>query len=178
MAARPDLHQELPAPPVPTPADRSATVATDGIAAGVIGAVTVAVWFLVLDTLAGHPFYTPTVLGTALFRHGVGLDAPETLPISLEMVGMFTWVHALAFVALGGAASYLLTAVEKRPGLGFGLLLLFIVFQAGFTVTAMVLAAPVLKALGWLAVLIANLLAASAMALYFWWRHRGMIIEP
>ena len=170
----------VPAPhvPVSTYVDRPATVATDGIVAGVIGAATVALWFLVLDTLAGRPFFTPTVLGTALFRRGAGLEAPQTLPVSLEMVGMFTWVHALVFVTLGGVASYLLAAVEKRPSLGFGLLLLFVVFQAGFTVAAMVFAAPVLTTIGWIAILTANLLAASAMAVYLGWRHRDMRIEP
>lgn len=158
--------------------DRPATIAADGIVAGLVGASTVAVWFLVLDSLAGRPFFTPTVLGTALFRRGAGLDAPAALPVSPEMVGMFTWVHALAFVALGGAASYLLAGVERRPNLGFGLLLLFVVFQAGFTVAAAVLAPNVIAIVGWVPIMTANMLAAGAMAGYLGWRHRGMSIWP
>jgi len=171
---------DVPAPttPVPASADRSSSIAADGIVAGVLGAVTVAAWFLILDSLAGRPFYTPSVLGTALFRRGAGLDAPETLPVSLDMVGMFTWVHALVFVALGGAVSYIVSAVERRPSLGFGVLLFFVIFQAGFTAAALVLAAPVLNAVGWVPILAANLLAASVMAVYFGWRHRDMRIEP
>jgi hypothetical protein len=165
-------------PPVPLPVDRPTTIAADGVIAGVLGAVTVAAWFLALDSLAGRPFYTPSVLGTALFRRGVGLDAPDALPISLEMVGMFTWVHALAFIALGGAASYLLAAVERRPSLGFGVLLFFVIFQACFTVAALIFAAQVLRAVGWIPILAANLLAASVMALYLGWRHREMSVLP
>jgi hypothetical protein len=173
---------DVPVPPsVPASTatvEPRATVATDGIVAGLLGASAVAVWFLALDTLAGRPLYTPTVLGTALFRRGVGLDSPATLPVSLEMVGMFTWVHALAFIALGGAASYLLAGVERRPSLGFGLLLLFVVFQAGFTVAATVFARGVIDIVGWIPIMTANLLAAATMALYLGWRHRDMSIAP
>jgi hypothetical protein len=35
------------------------------------------VWFFVLDTIQGRPFYTRTVLGTALFRRGAGLASLE-----------------------------------------------------------------------------------------------------
>ncbi|MBI1737603.1 MAG: hypothetical protein HYR51_20720 [Candidatus Rokubacteria bacterium] len=169
-----------PTPPLAatTALDRTENAATEGVVAGLIGAGTVAVWFLLLDTFAGRPFYTPSLLGTALFRRGVPLETAVTAPVSLEMVGMFTWVHALVFIALGGAASYLLTAVETRPSLGFGLVLLFVVFQAGFTVVAVVIAPALLAAVGWIPVLTANLLAASAMAGYFAWRHRTMSIAP
>lgn len=175
MTIRPDFGFEAP-PALERP--QTTALYQDGIIAGVLGAATVALWFLVLDTISGRPFYTPSVLGTALFRHGIGLDAPETLPISLEMVAMFTWVHTLVFVMIGGVASRLLAVVEKHPSFGFGVLLLFVVFQAGFTVAAMLFAAPVLKALGWAAVLAANLLAAFAMALYLGFRHRGLTVRP
>jgi hypothetical protein len=67
----------------------------EGIVAGLLGAATIAVWFLIVDTINGQPLHTPTVLGTTLFRGGAGLDHPETLPVSYEMVMAFTWVHGL-----------------------------------------------------------------------------------
>ena len=156
----------------------STTTYQDGIVAGLLGALAIALWFLVLDTIGGRPLYTPTELGTALFRHGAGLESPATLPISPEMVGMFTWVHTLVFIAIGGLASRLLLVIERHPSFGFGVILLFVIVHACFTVAAMVLAAPVLHALGWLAVLSANLLAATVMAAYLWRRHRGLLVEP
>ena len=69
--------------------------------AGILGALTVAVWFLAVDMLHGRPFHTPTVLGTALFGRGVWPATLDTLPPSFEMVAMFTWVHVLAFVGVG-----------------------------------------------------------------------------
>lgn len=162
-----------------TPASEdTARLYQEGAIAGILGAATVAVWFLIVDSLHGRPLYTPTVLGTALFGRGQ-ISAFDTLPVSLDMVLMFTWVHALAFAAIGGAAARLLAAAEAHPSLGFGILLLFVFFEAAFTVAAMLLAAPVLKALTWPAVLVANLLAAGAMGTYFWYRHpRLRSIEP
>ena len=168
------ISAELPASPT---ADAS-RLYQEGMIAGVIGAATVALWFLLLDTVSGRPFYTPTVLGTALFRHGAGLASPETLPVSMEMVWMFTWVHALAFAALGGIASHLLGIAERHPSFGFGVLLLFVVFQFGFVAAAGLLAAPVLHALAWPAILVANLLAASTMGAYFWRRHPSLVVRP
>ncbi len=148
-----------------------------GIIAGIIGAVTLAVWFLILDTMNGRPLYTPTILGTALFR-GRELASLETLPISLEMVFMFTWVHGLAFCIIGGAASRLLALAEKNPNLGFGILLLFVILDYGFLVGAMLFAEPILHAFAWPAILVGNLLAAAAMATYFWWQHPNLTIRP
>jgi len=162
---------------LPDPTRDAARLYQEGMIAGVIGAATVAVWFLLLDTAAGRPFYTPTVLGSALFRRGA-LASPETLSVSLEMVGMFTWVHMLVFAALGGIASRLLGMVERNPSWGFGLLLFAVVFEFGFLAAALVFAAPVLRLIPWPSVLVANLLAAAAMSAYFWWRHPGLVVRP
>ena len=45
----------------------------EGLVAGVLGAAAIALWFLVLDTVSGRPFFTPTILGTAIFRSGEGV---------------------------------------------------------------------------------------------------------
>jgi hypothetical protein len=150
----------------------------DGIVAGVIGATVIALWFLIIDASNGQPFYTPTVLGTALFKGGAGLDAPESLTVSLDTVLMFTWVHGLVFIILGGIASRLLGVAEQNPNLGFGILLLFVVFEFGFVAVNLAFAEVVLKALAWQAVLIGNLLAAASMAGYFWWRHPNLRVNP
>ena len=154
------------------------TLHQEGIVAGVIGAAIVALWFLVIDSLDGRPLYTPTILGTAVFRRGAGLGAPELLPVSMEMVWMFTWVHGLLFVALGGIASRLLFLAERNPSYGFGILLFFVVFQFGFFVVAMLFAASVLHALAWPKILAANLLSSAAMAAYFWRCHPTLRVSP
>lgn len=150
-----------------------------GIEAGIAGAATVAVWFFIVDLLSGRPFfYTPNVLGTALFRHGAGLDQPQSLAISLEMVLVYTWIHGLVFCAIGGIAAKLLMLAERDVHAGFGILLFFVIFEFGFIGAALVLAEPILRALAWPSVLIGNLLAAAMMTAYFWRRHATLRISP
>jgi hypothetical protein len=156
----------------------STHVYQDGIVAGVLAALAVAVWFLLVDVTRGRPLYTPSVLGTALFGRGAPLPTLQTSPVALDMVLMFTWVHGLVFAALGGVAARLLAVAERSPHVGFGIILLFVIFEAGFTVAAYLIAAPVIHALTWPAVLVANLLAAAVMAGYLWWRHPLLQVEP
>jgi hypothetical protein len=149
-----------------------------GIVAGVLGAATIAVWFFLVDLFNGRPFYTPNVLGTALFRGGAGLDQPQNIPISLEMVLVYTWVHGLVFCAIGGLISKLLDLAERNVNAGFGILLLFVIFEFGFVGAALVFAEPILRALAWPSVLVGNLLAAAVMTVYFWRHHSSMKIRP
>ncbi len=166
------------APPISTVTSDSSAIYKEGFIAGIVGALTVALWFLVVDSLHGRPFYTPTILGTALFGRGVWPATLETAPASFEMVAMFTWVHVLAFAVIGVVAARLIATAERNPSLGFGFVLLFVILEACFTVAAMIVAEPVLRALTWPAILVANLLAAAVMAGYFYLRHRSMRLEP
>ena len=160
-----------------TPETRTVSLYQEGMIAGLLGAATIALWFLIVDTLNGRPLYTPTVLGTALFRRGAAVPLADVLP-DFEMVWMFTWVHGLAFAAIGGVAARLLGLAERHPSAGFGILLLFVVFEFGFIAAAMLFAEPVLHALAWPAVLVANMLAAAVMGGYFWLRHPSLSVRP
>ena len=161
-----------------SPALDTARLYREGMIAGIVGALTIALWFLVLDTLSGRPLWTPTVLGTVLFRGGAGLATPDSVAVSTEMVLMFTWVHGLVFIALGGLVARLLGHVERHPSSGFGILLIFVIFQFGFIIAATIFAAPVLRLLSPWSILVANLLAAAAMAAYFRVCHPGLRVEP
>ena len=145
--------------------------------AGAIGGATIALWFLVLDVLQGRPLYTPTVLGTALVRGGA-LGSSETLPISAGMVLLFTAVHGVVFLALGGVACGLIRLAETNANYGFGLILFFVFLLCGFLFVAMLFAEEVLRALAWPAILGGNLLAVVAMALYFKPRHPDVRMLP
>jgi hypothetical protein len=165
-------------PTVSTFSSDTTRVYQEGIVAGILGGLAVAVWFLVVDLAQGRPLYTPTVLGTALFGRGVWPGPLESMPPSLEMVAMFTWVHLLAFAVIGVVVSRLLVMAEEHPSLGFGFVLLFVILEACFTAAVMIVAAPVLRALTWPAILVANLLAAAVMAGYFWLRHPTLAMRP
>ena len=113
-----------------------------------------------------------------LLGGGETVADPQALPISLEMVLGFTWIHVLAFLLIGVAASHLLALAEREPDFGFGILLLFVVFQFGFLAVSMVLAEPALHALEWPAIVGGNLLAAAAMGSTFWRRHPRLSVAP
>ena len=174
MAVEPDVVRPVPDADVST----SVTEYTEGIRAGLFGAATVALWFFILDVIQEHPLYTPTVLGTALFRGRGALAGPGVPLTSFELILTFTWVHCLVFVLIGIAASKLLGVVERHPNFGFGVVLLFVLFEYAFVLAWMVLAEPVLHLLAWPAVLVGNILAAAAMALSLWRYHPRLTIQP
>ena len=155
----------------------STAVHAEGLIAGVVGAGVIALWFLAIDTIKGHPFYTPMVLGSTLFHGGEGLANTAT-PVDFEVVLTFTWVHVLVFLVIGVAAARLLALAERNPNFGFGIVLLFVFFEFGFLLACTLFAEPVLQALAWPEVLIGNLLAAAAMAGVFWRRHPSLVIRP
>jgi hypothetical protein len=152
-------------------------VYVEGVVAGLIGAATIALWFFILDLYNGRPFYTPNVLGAAMSLSGAVRDS-ATVPISIELVLFYSWIHALVFCVIGGVAAKLLSLAERDLHFGFGILLLFVIFEFGFVAAAMIFAEPILRALAWPAVLVGNLLAAAAMALYFWRHHPKLRISP
>jgi hypothetical protein len=166
------------APIITARSSQTTDIYQQGIVAGVIGAATVAIWFFIIDLFSGRPFYTPSVLGTALFRHGSGLEQPQALAVSSEMVFIYTWVHGMAFCVIGGCASKLLALAERNLNLGFGIVLLFVIFEFGFVGAVFIFAEPILQVLAWPAVLVGNLLAATGMAGYFWRHHPNLTIEP
>ncbi len=164
--------------PMPSRDADVARAYAEGIRAGLVGAATIALWFFVLDWMWGRPLYTPTVLGTAIFRGGAGLENPAALEPSLEIVMGFTFVHMLVFLLVGMAAGRLVMLAENDSHLGFGILLLFFVFEVGFLYACMLFAEPVLQALAWPAIVAGNMLAALAMVATFWRRHRDLAIQP
>jgi hypothetical protein len=145
-----------------------AQIAEDGLFAGMIGALMVAVWFLILDTIAGRPLYTPSLLGKVLFQGARAMDDPTIVP---SMVVVYTGLHMAAFILVGMLAAYLVAASERTPAIGILLLFFFVIFEAAFFVYSLAVGGGLVGRLGVTAVLIANLLAAGGMATYFFWRH-------
>ena len=140
-------------------------VLREGCMAGLIGAGSVAVWFLMVDVVAGRPFFTPAVLGGALFW---GLRDPATVLIGFQTVVAYTAIHLLAFVVVGAIASRLLSEAEKDPGVLWLLVEFFIALEFGFHATVALTLTPLLAELAWINVAVGNLIAAGGMGYYFW----------
>ena len=141
----------------------------DGFEAGAIGAFVVAAWFLLIDTLSGRPFYTPSLLGTALTR---GVDeALRSAEISVGMVYAYTGIHFVLFILFGILVAALVIQYERTPVIGYLLVVAAVVFELGFLIFILAFAEPLLQGIPWWGVLLGNLLAAIAMAAYFYKRH-------
>lgn len=143
----------------------------EGATAGLLGAAGVAFWFLMVDLFSGQAFATPEMLGEALFSVlGKGIDwSPGAY------VAAYTIVHIAVFIVVGTIAAWIVGASRRTPGVLAGLLLLFVVFEAGFYFLTLFLAEGTeLGNLAWYQIGAANLLAAFLMGRYLWVENPGV----
>lgn len=143
-------------------------IVREGIVAGLLGATTVAAWFLVFDTVASQVFFTPAALGSAVLRGASSLSEVE---ISVATVGGYTILHMIGFLIVGFLAAAVVTEAEHTPPLLLGAVLLFVTFGALFVGLLAVIAEWILEALAWWTILVGNMFAALAMGAYLWRMH-------
>ncbi len=146
-------------------------IVREGVVGGIIGAVTVAVWFIIYDIAKGRPLYTPALLGAALLK---SVRNPAALHVSADVLLGYSILHGAAFVAFGVLAAALLAITEREPLLLLGVFVLFTCFEVFFFGLVMLLDEALVEALGWWTIFVANILAAAAMLAYFLARHRGL----
>jgi hypothetical protein len=150
------------------PREEHSTVG-EGVIAGLIGASSVALWFLIIDTAAGRPLYTPNQLATSLST----LFGPDITGDSrFVRIAIYTVFHFAVFVGIGILAAYLVHRAESNPSILAGVLLLFVAFEVGFYGwTALLTDEANYGGFAWWQVMAANLIAAAAMGGYLWRRH-------
>jgi len=149
-------------------------IALEGFVAGLIGAAAVALWFLLMDAINGRPFFTPAMLGGAVFQ---GVRDPALVEIAFPTIIMYSMLHVVAFIVVGAIAAALVAEAEEFTTLLWPLLVLFVVFEFGFYVVVATLLTPLLSALAWTNVAIGNLIAASGMGFYLWRVHPKLRAE-
>ncbi|MGH7567733.1 MAG: hypothetical protein ACREL9_02000 [Gemmatimonadales bacterium] len=140
----------------------------EGFIAGCIGAGAVALWFLIVDTINGRPFFTPAMLGSAVFFQE---QDPSQVVIAFSRVLPYTMIHVSAFVVVGVVAAALAAEVEVAPPTLFLVVVFTCFFEFGFYVLVALLAQPLLGALAWWNVAIGNAIAALGMGYYLWREH-------
>src|SRR6266536_6173146 len=140
----------------------------EGFIAGCIGAAAVAIWFLVVDAINGRPFFTPAMLGSAVFW---GAHDPSAVVVEYSRIIGYTMIHVSAFVVVGCIAAALAAEVEVAPSTLFLVVVGFCFFEFGFYVLVAILAQPLLGALAWWNVAIGNAIAAFGMGYYLWREH-------
>ena len=146
----------------------------EGIVTGIIGATAVALWFLIVDTVAGHPLYTPHVLGAGVF----GVLGPPAGESMATYVIAYTIFHYVVFILAGIVLAAILWGSESNPALLAGLAVFIVVFQVGFFgFTALLSQWRALGDLAWYQVGAANLVALVLMGAYLVRRHPRAVSE-
>ncbi len=140
----------------------------EGFIAGLIGAAAVALWFLVVDVIAGRPFFTPAMLGSAVFW---GVHDPAQVVIEYSRIIGYTMIHVSAFIIVGTISAVLAAEVEVAPHTLYLVVVFFAIFEFGFYVTVAIIAQPLLGSLAWWNVAIGNAIAAFGMGYYLWRVH-------
>ena len=140
-----------------------------GLMTGLIGAVVVAVWFLLIDLAGGHAFRTPAALGSALL-----VGSNQEMAVSFAVVAAYTIVHLFAFAIAGVTFVVIAEQVERSPSFLLLAVLTAIVLEA-VVVTSLALGAQwVLGTLGIWSVFVGNLLAVGSMGWYVWQTHPAL----
>jgi hypothetical protein len=144
----------------------------DGVTAGILGAITVAGWFLMLDVARGQPFTTPALLDATLMH---GAIDPSLVQVTWTLVVEYSVIHVTAFVAFGLVAAWLISAAEREPELMAGVLILFACFEAFLLLMIGAVSQVALETLIWWRIIMANVLATVAMFAVLSPRHPALI---
>lgn len=139
-------------------------VAREGVVSGIIGAVIVAVWFLIADFASGQPFHTPALLGALIFS---GLQQTGPVVPTLALVLGYTVLHFFAFIMFGVAASITMAASEREPLVALGVLVLFVWFELAFLSFVRLLDQRAAEELGLWNIIGGNVVALTAIIAYY-----------
>lgn len=141
---------------------------SEGVLAGLISGSVIVVWLLVVDMIAGHPLFTPNILGRGLVSI-LGMRMADT---TMLHIAVYTVFHYVAFAAVGIIVAMIVRAARRTPAVLAGFLILFIAFEFGFYgLAAMLSVNSDLQSLAWYQIMAANLVAAFVMLYFMWVRH-------
>lgn len=149
-------------------AERKHNFLREGAITGVIGATAIAIWFFIVDLIAGRALYTPEFLGrgvvSVLGKNMVGDTA-------FTHIASYTLFHYAAFVLVGVILTVIVHHAERTPAILAGALVAFVMMSMGFYMIAAAFSESALGNLAWPQIFIANLLAAGLMMYYLWKTH-------
>lgn len=147
---------------------RDHTTIREGLVVGLLGAVAVMLWFLVIDLINGRALFTPGALGSALFMGARGVTEVQ---VTTETVLGYTGVHLLSFMLVGLIASALVEGARREPHVLLALVLLFVTLEVIFIGVLAVVASWLLDAIHFSMIIAANLIAAVVMGGYLLYKH-------
>jgi hypothetical protein len=148
--------------------DNTHSTMAEGTDVGIIGGLAVALWFLILDTLARQPFQTPSLLGQVLL---FGDSTPDTSRLVFGAILVYTAFHFAVFALIGMGLVVLVHWGVRDPVVRYALLPVFLVFEVLFYGLLEVFSERTNELFPFWAVVTANTLAAISMGLYLWYKH-------
>jgi hypothetical protein len=134
----------------------------DGALAGMIGAVVIALWYLIFDAARGQPLGSPGALAATLFS-GAHPGAALTLGRLIFHFGVFALI--------GVVAALMLETAEHDESLFPTMMVLVPVFEIFCILLLMLIGPSARVSLPWWKFLIGALMATSAMLAFFLERH-------
>jgi hypothetical protein len=130
-----------------------------GVVGGILAGLVVALWFLVVDSVAGRPFHTPALLASALSRQDLAVP-------TFRLVAAYTVLHFAVFALLGVAMAGAIAGLRLPPrlllGVPFGVAAQELVFYTGLLLSG----APRVALVPWPHVVAANVLSGFVLMAY------------
>ena len=149
----------------------------DGLVVGFIAYASVAVFYSAFDILASRgPLYTVNMLGRAMFR-GIRDTGVLRQPVQLDLAAalLYNGFHLLVAIVIGLVVVWLVDRIQSHPQHAAAILAVIIV---GFVATVLVvgwLTAGMRPVLPWWSIVVGNILAVVAAALYLRRRRPGLV---
>jgi len=140
-------------------------VIVHGVIGGLLAGFVVALWFLVADTVAGHPFRTPALLAGVLLNH-------EFSQVTARLVVVYTVLHFGVFAILGVGMAWLSAAFTAPPRLLLSLVFGVLLQEVTFYVGLLLLHAPHIGFIAWPHVFGANIAAGLVLMGYLHYAER------
>src|SRR3989449_2098118 len=134
-------------------------VIVHGVTGGLLAGFVVALWFLVADTLAGHPFRTPTLLAGVLLNR-------EFTEVTFRLVAVYTVLHFAVCAMLGVGMAWVSAAFTAPTRLLLALVFGVLLQEATFYVGLLLLHAQHLSVIAWPHVVGANIAAGLVLMSY------------
>lgn len=147
---------------------RTHSTPREGALIGLIGGVAVALWYLILDSIAGEPFRTLDALGRILLA---GDRAPAMTRLHPGAILGYAALHFAMFVVIGIVLTGLVHLVIRERVLRMGLWLAFVLAFAWLVFHAYLLTPLSGYRAPWGTIVGGAVIGVAAMALTVWRTH-------
>ena len=143
----------------------------EGLLTGLVGALIVAVWYLIYDMGRGQIGYTPNVLGQVF----VGRDTmPAVHTIVPQAVADFALLHFVLFSLFGIGLVFVTHLASRNPSLRMGVWLGLVIAFLFFLGHLVMLYSMTSQRFPWVSSVVGSCLGIGTMGWFLWRRHPGL----